>query len=103
MDDALFGELAQSFEQALTHARGEPVSGVRVHVPREIDVVAIRKASDLSQDAFAHRIGVTVGTLRNWEQKRRHPEGPARVLLAMLERNPRLVEETLGKAGSFRG
>ena len=73
--------------------------GLRVHVPREVDVAAIRKATDLSQDVFASRIGVAVGTLRNWEQGRRRPEGPARVLLALLERNPRLVEETLGSPG----
>jgi len=41
---------------------------------------------------------VTLSTLRNWEQGHRSPEGPARVLLAMLERNPHVVEETLGVA-----
>jgi putative transcriptional regulator len=56
----------------------------------------LRCGKPLSQDAFARRIGVAVGTLRNWEQRRRRPEGPARVLLALLEKNPRLVEETLG-------
>lgn len=96
MDDALFNDLTRSLEQAAAHARGEIVPGLRVHVPHEVDVAAIRKATDLSQDVFAARIGVAVGTLRNWEQGRRRPEGPARVLLALLEKNPRLVEETLG-------
>ena len=96
MDEATLGELTRSLEQAAAHARGETVPGTRVHVPRDIDVAAIRKASAMSQDAFARRIGVAVGTLRNWEQRRRRPEGPARVLLALLERNPQLVEETLG-------
>ncbi|SFU48097.1 putative transcriptional regulator [Methylobacterium sp. 174MFSha1.1] len=96
MDDALFNDLTRSLKQAAAHARGEIVPGLRVHVPREVDVAAIRKATDLSQDVFAARIGVAVGTLRNWEQGRRRPEGPARVLLALLEKNPRLVEETLG-------
>ncbi|MEN3237928.1 helix-turn-helix domain-containing protein [Methylobacterium ajmalii] len=101
MDDAMFNDLTRSLEQAAAHARGETVPGlhVHVHVPREVDVAAIRKATDLSQDVFARRIGVAVGTLRNWEQGRRKPEGPARVLLALLERNPRLVEETLGAQG----
>jgi len=39
---------------------------------------------------------VAQGTLRNWEQERRKLEGPARVLLALLERNPRIVEDMLG-------
>jgi putative transcriptional regulator len=100
MDDAMFNDLTRSLEQAAAHARGETVPGLRVHVPHDVDVAAIRKATDLSQDVFASRIGVAVGTLRNWEQGRRKPEGPARVLLALLERNPRLVEETLGGQGA---
>src|SRR5258708_2849625 len=80
-----------------THARGEKVHGLRLHVPKKINVSAIRRRTGLSQEAFSTRIGVSAGTLRNWEQGRRNPEGPARVLLAMLARNPHLVEETLGR------
>jgi putative transcriptional regulator len=98
MDEAMFAELTLSLKQAAAHARGDIGVGFGIHVPLDIDVAAIRKATDLSQDAFARRIGVAVGTLRNWEQRRRQPEGPARVLLALLQRNPRLVEETLGQA-----
>jgi putative transcriptional regulator len=71
-----------------------PQSGVTV--PSTIDVVAIRKKTGLSQPAFASRIGVPVSTLRNWEQGQRTPTGPARVLLALLEWNPKIVEEALG-------
>jgi putative transcriptional regulator len=79
--------------EALEHARGK--RQLRVHVPEQIDVKAIRMKSNLSQPKFAETIGVKVGTLRNWEQKRREPEGPARVLLAMIDRRPSIVEETL--------
>jgi putative transcriptional regulator len=65
------------------------------HQPYAIDVAAIRRKTGLSQAAFALRIGVPVATIRNWEQGRRSPQGPARVLLALLDRNPRIVEETL--------
>lgn len=65
-------------------------------IPYAIDVAAIRNKTGLSQQAFARRIGVPVGTIRNWEQGRRTPQGPARILLALLDRNPRIVEETLG-------
>ena len=44
-----------------------------------------------TQQVFADLIGVPVKTLRNWEQRRREPAGPARVLLSMIERDPRLV------------
>jgi putative transcriptional regulator len=68
-----------------------------LRVPDVIDVAAIRRKTGLSQPAFASRIGVPVATLRNWEQGHRSPQGPARVLLALLDRNPRIVEETLGR------
>jgi putative transcriptional regulator len=70
--------------------------GNGLNIPYAIDVAAIRNKTGLSQAAFARRIGVPVGTIRNWEQGRRSPQGPARILLALLDRNPRIVEETLG-------
>jgi putative transcriptional regulator len=57
------------------------------------DVAAIRKKAGLSQSAFANSIGVPAGTVRNWEQGRRQPSGPAKVLLALLTRRPNLVAE----------
>jgi putative transcriptional regulator len=89
--------IMQGLREAAAHARGERVPGLRLHVPKTIDVSAIRRKTGLSQQAFSARIGVSTGTLRNWEQGRRQPEGPARVLLAMLARNPHLVEQTLGR------
>ena len=89
--------IMQGLREAVAHARGEKVPGLRLHIPRAVDVSAVRRRTGLSQAAFSCRIGVSTGTLRNWEQGRRTPEGPARVLLAMLSRNPRIVEETLGK------
>jgi putative transcriptional regulator len=65
-------------------------------LPSVVDVAAIRARTGLSQPAFARRVGVPVATLRNWEQGHRKPQGPVRVLLALLDRNPRIVEETLG-------
>ncbi|WP_262271145.1 helix-turn-helix domain-containing protein [Microvirga yunnanensis] len=70
--------------------------GGGIKIPHTIDVAAIRSTTGLSQAAFALRIGVPVGTIKNWEQGRRAPQGAARVLLALLGRNPRIVEETLG-------
>ncbi len=83
---------------AVAHSRGEDVPGLRLHVPEAIDVAAIRRRTALSQAAFSARIGVALPTRRNREQGRRAPEGPARVSLAMLDRNPHVVEETLGAA-----
>ncbi|MBX9908550.1 MAG: helix-turn-helix domain-containing protein [Beijerinckiaceae bacterium] len=95
MKDDDFNGLMLSLRQARAYARGEAVPGLKVHIIEQVDVAAIRARTQLSQVAFARKIGVSPGTLRNWEQKRRRPDGPARVLLAMLARNPRVVEETL--------
>jgi putative transcriptional regulator len=68
-----------------------------VQTPRRgsLDVRAIRLRTrggiGATQETFANLIGVPVKTLRNWEQRRREPTGPARVLLAIIERDPWLV------------
>ncbi len=87
----------QGLREALAHARGEDVPGLVIHAPAPIDVFAVRRRTGLSQAAFSQRIGVSAATLRNWEQSRRRPDGPARILLALLARNPRIVEETLSE------
>jgi putative transcriptional regulator len=66
-----------------------------VHVPLSIDVREIRRRAGTSQPVFAASIGVPVSTLRQWEHGRRRPEKAARVLLALLQQNPWLVEEML--------
>jgi putative transcriptional regulator len=70
-----------------------PASAGRL--PATIDAMAARSKTGLSRAAFARRIGVSVGTIRNWEQGRRSPQRQARGLLALLDPNPRIVEETL--------
>jgi putative transcriptional regulator len=62
------------------------------------DVAALRRFVGLSQVQFAQAIGISVHTLRNWEQGRRHPEGPAIALLRIAARHPRIVRENLTSA-----
>ena len=64
----------------------------RCEIPT-VSVAAIRSKTGLSQSTFAASIGVPKGTLINWEQGRRQPLGPAKVLLALLARKPNLVAE----------
>ena len=68
-------------------ARGLNVRKIRLSAPREIG---------RSQRRFADAIGVPVMTLRNWEQGRRRPTGPALVLLSMIQRDPMIVLKALG-------
>lgn len=90
-----FTRIMGGLSGALAHAQGDPATGTRVHLPKTLDVAEIRRGTGLSQPAFADTIGVSVGTLRNWEQRRRSPEGPARVLLALVSKRPQIVGELL--------
>jgi putative transcriptional regulator len=58
----------------------------------------VRGQTGLTQAAFAARIGVPVETVRNWEQGKRSPRGPARALLKVLEQAPDAAFAVLGKA-----
>ncbi|MEK6542497.1 MAG: helix-turn-helix domain-containing protein [Pseudomonadota bacterium] len=91
-----YEDLVEGLNEAIAFSRGEN-TGARVHhiqVP-VIDVAEIRAQTGLSQSAFAKSIGVAKGTLLNWEHGRRHPTGPAQVLLAMIARRPSVVAELL--------
>jgi putative transcriptional regulator len=66
-----------------------------------VDVLEIRKSAGkfgATQETFANAIGIPVKTLRNWEQRRRKPTGPALTLLLLIQKNPRLVVETMNSA-----
>ena len=60
-----------------------------------LDVQGIRKKLALSQAEFASRFGIAEGTLKDWEQHRKRPEGPARVLLMVIDKEPEAVQRAL--------
>ncbi|HUF29105.1 MAG TPA: helix-turn-helix domain-containing protein [Gemmatimonadaceae bacterium] len=62
------------------------------------DVAALRRFTGLTQTQFATAMGISVHTLRNWEQGRRRPEGPAVALLRIAARHPRILRENLESA-----
>ena len=59
------------------------------------DIAALRRFVGLTQQKFADALGISVHTLRNWEQNRRSPEGPALALLRVAARHPRVLHENL--------
>jgi putative transcriptional regulator len=61
------------------------------------DVAALRRFVGLTQVAFAKAMGISVHTLRNWEQDRRMPEGPALALLRIAARHPGIIREELAQ------
>ena len=72
-----------------------------VEQPRAADVPHIRSSFGFSQPEFALFMGVSVATLRNWEQERREPHGPARSLLLVAARQPAAVREAFKSAASI--
>jgi putative transcriptional regulator len=62
------------------------------------DVKAIRAKFGVSQDEFASLLGISVRTLENWEQKRRIPKGPARILLEVAAAHPDAVWDVVRHA-----
>ena len=62
------------------------------------DIAALRRFVGLTQAQFAEAMGISVHTLRNWEQGRRRPEGPAIGLLRIAARHPRIIRENLNRA-----
>ncbi len=62
------------------------------------DIAALRSFVGLTQAEFARAIEISVHTLRNWEQGRRKPEGPAIALLRIAARHPRIIRENLESA-----
>ena len=91
-----FDELIESVREGGRILRGEAKPS-REFTFKPEDVQAIRKRLKKSQDEFALMIGVSVATLRNWEQGRRHPHGPAKALLKIAAENPKAVEKALGR------
>ncbi len=89
-----FDNLVTSIRQAGAIRRGKR-RPVRTFVFKPEDVRGIRRSLRKSQAEFALLIGVSVATLRNWEQGRRVPEGPARALLRVTAANPRAVIRAL--------
>jgi len=90
MDKRLFAQLTESMEQMGEIAHGERAPSREFRIDA-IEVKAIRAATGLSQPKFAQVLDVDVGTLRNWEQGRREPAGPARALLRAIKKDPRHV------------
>jgi len=101
----LFNQLVESVKQmkAIEAGRLKPGRASRVEdlVQRGTpDVAALRARFKLSQAKFARLLGISVSTLQNWEQKRRRPEGPAKVLLRVAAAHPDALLSVTTKAPS---
>ena len=89
-----FESIKAGLEEAIAHASGKDTRA-RVHRSDALDVRAIRAQVGMTQAEFAASFGISLGTLRHWEQGARQPHGPARVLLLVLAKQPQAVLKAL--------
>lgn len=94
MNDEMFNELLESVQQADSIIKGESTAA-RITEFADPEVKSIRTKTGLSQSRFANLLGVSKRTLENWEQGRRHPTGPARALLKIVDADPEYALNTL--------
>ncbi len=94
MKEQLFNELMESVTQGGKILKGK-MSPSQEYDYSTLDVKAIREKYGLSQTKFAKLLGISPATLRNWEQGRRKPEGPARILLFIADKHPEAVLDTV--------
>ncbi len=87
MKNEMFDELLASVQEMDEIAQGKKAAARVTQFP-EPEVKLIREKLGLSQTRFAVLIGVSKRTLENWEQGRRHPTGPAKALLRILDADP---------------
>lgn len=81
--------------RALTRAQRKRIIAGRLEPG---DVSALRRFICLTQEQFAEALGISVHTLRNWEQDRVKPDGPGLALLRIAARHPRIVRENIDSA-----
>lgn len=95
-------DIIQAMSEALAHAQGKEVPGIKVHSIDlgNVDAKAIRKRLELTQDQMASVLGTSPSGYRKWEQGKRQPSGAARTLLRIMEREPEAVLRVLTAAAA---
>lgn len=96
MEEDTFNELLESVKEGDKILKGE-IKPSRYFKIEPLEIKKIRSATGKTQKSFAEMIGVNINTLRNWEQGRRQPEGPARTLLKIVSKYPDIVQKALSE------
>jgi putative transcriptional regulator len=95
MKKELFEELLESVKQAKAIEKGALKPSRVFRVNPKTDLIKVRGQLGLSQSKFAAVLGISQDTLQNWEQGRRSPSGPAKVLLKIAIRHPEILLEVV--------
>jgi putative transcriptional regulator len=83
-----FESIRKGAEEAIAWKQGKK-TGARVHIYTAMDVADIRKKTKMTQKEFSDSFSIPLPTLRQWEQGKRVPQGPAQALLKVINHNPK--------------
>lgn len=97
LTNSVFDDIMQGLNEAVEFTQGQQVGAI-IHDVSPLDVKDIRNQLEMTQEEFAQAVGVKLPTLRHWERGDRKPNGPARVLLNLLAREPKQIVAMLGLA-----
>ena len=89
-----FDKIAAGFDDAIAYAGGDTSRGREA---KPVDVKAIRLSMKLTQNQFAKRYRLPIGTVRDWEQRRSHPDSGSKLYLQMIEADPATVSKLVEK------
>jgi putative transcriptional regulator len=100
MTKRAFDGIMAGLKDALADARGAPGRVARVHRVAKVDVRAIRAKTGMTQSEFSRTFRISLPTLAKWEQGQRTPTGTARLLLHMIDREPKSVLKVARAVGA---
>jgi len=95
MKKTAFNDLLQSVREAGAYVRGNRKAVAKIDRVSPDSISAVRARLGFSQAQFAQAFGISLDTLQNWEQGRRKPTGPAKVLLRVAAKHPKAVLEAV--------
>jgi putative transcriptional regulator len=99
MSKEAFSKIAAGLSDAIAYASGTAdLAQYAITIPTEVDVKAIRRRQNLSQEEFARRYGFSLGRVRDWEQGRSDIDAPSRILLTVIDKEPEAVVRALAAA-----
>lgn len=90
-----FDKIAAGLNDAIAYADGDETRG---SVAEGVDVKAIRQSTKLTQNQFARTYHLPIGTVRDWEQNRSHPDSGSKIYLRMIAADPVAVRQLVAKA-----
>ena len=91
-----YDRIAAGLDDAIAFADGDAGRG---RIAAAVDVKAVRAATKMSQAEFARAFRLPLATIQEWEQARRKPEAPARVLLSLIAADAATVQRLIAMSG----